>query len=94
MLGNPDKPLLRNSTELKGHQAPIEKVGFSPTKDAELCSVSNDGCVKFWDVRERKCTNEVTGLGYAFTLAWAPDGETVLVGNKVSITARFSGTDD
>jgi THO complex subunit 3 len=75
---------VRNSTDLKGHSAPIEKVAFNPVKDAELCSVSNDGVVKFWDVRTKACVNEIKGLGDAFTLAWAPDGETLVVGNKVS----------
>lgn len=83
MVGNPEKPHVKFSTELKGHAAPIEKVAFNPTKDAELCSVSSDGVVKFWDVRTKNCFNEVKGLEDAFTLVWAPDGETLVVGNKV-----------
>lgn len=75
---------MKFSTELKGHTAPIEKVAFNPTKDAELCSVSSDGVVKFWDVRTKACVNEVRGLEDAFTLVWAPDGQTLVVGNKVS----------
>lgn len=82
-IGNPEKPNVRFSTELKGHAAPIEKVAFNPVKDAELCSVSSDGVVKFWDVRTKNCVNEVKGLGDAFTLAWHPDGESLVVGNKV-----------
>jgi THO complex subunit 3 len=81
--GNPEKNNVRFSTELKGHSAPIERIAFNPVKDAELCSVSNDGVVKFWDVRTKNCFNEVKGLGEAFTLAWAPDGQTLIVGNKV-----------
>lgn len=83
--GNPEKPNARFSTDLKGHSAPIEKVAFNPVKDAELCSVSSDGTVKFWDVRTKNCFNEVRGLGEAFTLAWAPRGDTLIVGNKVSV---------
>ncbi|KZZ94782.1 THO complex subunit 3 [Moelleriella libera RCEF 2490] len=79
---NPEKPNVRFSTELKGHTASVEKVAFNPTKDAELCSVSADGVVKFWDVRTKACFNEVRGLGDALSLAWAPDGETLIVGNK------------
>ncbi|RKF76027.1 THO complex subunit 3 [Golovinomyces cichoracearum] len=85
---NPEKPKSIYSTELnisssKGHhRAGIEKVGFNPVKDAELCSVSNDGVVRFWDVRTKAIINEVKGLGEAFTLAWAPDGERLIVGNK------------
>ncbi|QYS99226.1 WD_REPEATS_REGION domain-containing protein [Trichoderma simmonsii] len=79
---NPEKPNVKFSTELKGHQAGIEKVAFNPTKDAELCSLSSDGVVRFWDVRTKACFNEVTGLGDAMTLVWAPDGQTLLVGNR------------
>lgn len=88
-LGNPEKPHIKFSTELKGHTAPIEKVAFNPVKDAELCSVSSDGVVKFWDVRTKACFNEVKGLGDAFTLVWAPDGQSLLVGNKVSPNDRL-----
>lgn len=83
VAGNPEKPNVKFSTELKGHQAGIEKVAFNPTKDAELCSLSSDGVVRFWDVRTKACFNEVTGLGDAMTLVWAPDGQTLLVGNRV-----------
>ena len=86
--GNPEKPNVRFSTELKGHNALIEKVAFNPVKDAELCSVSSDGVVKFWDVRTKACVNEVKDLGSAFSLAWAPDGESLIVGNKVSSKAN------
>ncbi len=85
VTGNPEKPNVRFSTELKGHLAGIEKIAFNPVKDAELCSVSNDGVVKFWDVRTKTCVNEVKGLGNAHSLAWAPDGSSLLVGNRVGL---------
>lgn len=84
--GNPEKPNVKFSTELKGHAAGIEKVAFNPTKDAELCSLSSDGVVRFWDVRTKACFNEVTDLGDAMTLVWAPDGQTLLVGNRVCLS--------
>jgi THO complex subunit 3 len=79
----PEKQNSKHSTELRGHAALIEKVAFNPTRDGELCSVSSDGVVKFWDVRTKAVINEIKGLGEAFTLAWSPDGESLLVGNKV-----------
>lgn len=69
---NPDRPRAQYSTELKGHTAAIERVAFNPSKEAELCSISSDGVVKFWDVKTKTCTNEVKGLGDLFTLYWAP----------------------
>ena len=91
LVGNPEKPNVRFSTELKGHLVGIEKIAFNPVKDAELCSVSNDGIVKFWDVRTKTCVNEVKGLGNAHTLAWAPDGSSLLVGNRVGSLAEARG---
>ncbi|KAF3764773.1 WD40 repeat-like protein [Cryphonectria parasitica EP155] len=89
---NPERANVRFSTELKGHAAPIEKVAFNPVKDAELCSVSNDGTVKFWDVRTKNCVNEVKGLGEAFTLVWDPEGESLIVGNKADNVFVLSPT--
>ncbi|KAI8961746.1 WD40 repeat-like protein [Daldinia sp. FL1419] len=77
-LRNADKPNVRQSTELKGHTASIEKVAFNPAKELELCSVSSDGVVRFWDVKSKQVLNEVKGLGETFTLAWAPRGECVI----------------
>ncbi|KAG9246331.1 WD40-repeat-containing domain protein [Calycina marina] len=79
---NPEKHSVRYTTDLKGHTAAIVKVAFNPVKEAELCSVSIDGVVKFWDVKLRKATNNITGLGEAVSMAWCPDGESVVVGSK------------
>lgn len=54
--------------------------------------MSNDGVVKFWDVRTKNCVNEVKGLGDAFTLAWDPEGESLIVGNKVSLSHKHTKT--
>jgi len=88
--GNPEKPNVRFSTELKGHAAAIEKVAFNPMKDAELASLSNDGVVKIWDVRTKACVNEVKGMGSANALTWAPDGASLLVGNRVRLHLPFT----
>ncbi len=74
---------MKYTTELKGHEGRIVKIAFNPVKEAELCSLSVDGVVKFWDVRTKKMINEVKGLGEASTLAWHPDGKNLIVGNKV-----------
>lgn len=62
-------------------------MAFNPVKEAELCSVSIDGVVKFWDVRTKAVINEIKGLGEAFTLAWSPDGESLVVGNRVRLVS-------
>lgn len=64
----------------------MEKAAFNPSKESELCSVDSDGVAKFWDVKTKAITNEVTGLGWALTLTWSPDGQTLLIGNKVGLS--------
>ena len=61
----------------------MEKAAFNPAKESELCSVDSDGTAKFWDVKTKAVVNEVTGLGFALSLAWSPSGDAVIIGNKV-----------
>ncbi|KAK4693890.1 THO complex subunit 3, partial [Lecanoromycetidae sp. Uapishka_2] len=81
-IWNPEKPQVKNSTELRGHTGPIERVAWNPTKEAELASVSSDGTCKFWDVKTKKCTATVALGGDGLTIAWAADGSVVIVGRK------------
>ena len=82
-IWNPERPAVRNSTELRGHSAGIEKVLFNPVRDAELASCSTDGTVRFWDVRSKACVSRLDVGGEAFTLSWSADGSTLVVGRKV-----------
>lgn len=89
---NPDRASVKNSTELRGHTGPIERVAWNPTKEAELASCSADGTVRFWDIRSKKCNAEVKLGGEGFTVTWSPDGKTVLAGRKVldTVSSRTS----
>jgi THO complex subunit 3 len=82
-IWNPERPNVKNSTELRGHGLAVERVAWDPTKDGGLASVSGDGSVRFWDVRSAKCLGEVKTGGDNFTLAWHPAGTAVAVGRKV-----------
>lgn len=79
---NPEKPQVKNSTDLRGHTGGIERVAWNPTKEAELASVSSDGTCRFWDVRNRSCTATVALGGEGLTITWAADGSVVIVGRK------------
>ncbi|KAM0803936.1 WD40-repeat-containing domain protein [Usnea florida] len=81
-IWNPEKPQVKNSTELRGHTGGIERVAWNPTKEAELASVSSDGTCRFWDVRSKTCTATVQLGGEGLTIAWAADGSVVMVGRK------------
>ena len=74
---------MKSSTELRGHTGAIERVGWNPTKEAELASVSSDGTCKFWDVKTKTCTATVSLGGDGLTIAWAADGSVIIVGRKV-----------
>ncbi|KAL9604490.1 MAG: hypothetical protein Q9219_000455 [cf. Caloplaca sp. 3 TL-2023] len=81
-IWNPEKPQVKNSTELRGHAGAIERVAWNPTKEAELASVSSDGTCRFWDVRTRTCIATIPLGGEGLTVVWASDGSLVLAGRK------------
>ncbi|KAI5291223.1 hypothetical protein KEM54_005818 [Ascosphaera aggregata] len=81
-IWNPERTQIRHSTELRGHTSGIEKVAFNPAKESELATCSNDGTVRFWDVRTKTRVASVDVGGEAFTLSWTADGRTLLVGRK------------
>lgn len=82
-IWNPEKPQVKNSTELRGHTGAVERVAWNPTKEAELASVSSDGTCRFWDVRSKTCIATVPLGGEGLTIGWANDGSLVLAGRKV-----------
>lgn len=82
-IWNPEKPQVKNSTELRGHTGGIERVAWNPVKETELASVSSDGTCKFWDVRSKGCVETVQLGGEGLTISWAADGSVVMVGRKV-----------
>ena len=88
-IWNPDKPQVKNSTDLRGHTGGIEKVAWNPTKEAELASVSSDGTCRFWDVRSKTCTAVVQLGGEGVTACWSADGEWVMVGRKVGTNFKY-----
>ncbi|KAL9036495.1 MAG: hypothetical protein Q9214_006106, partial [Letrouitia sp. 1 TL-2023] len=69
-IWNPEKPQVKNSTELKAHTGGVERVAWNPVKEAELASVSSDG------------TSSVPLGGEGLTIAWSGDGSMVLAGRK------------
>ncbi|KAL8947841.1 MAG: hypothetical protein Q9222_005926 [Ikaeria aurantiellina] len=81
-IWNPEKPQVKNSTELRGHNGAIERVAWNPIKEAELASVSSDGTCRFWDVRSKTCIATVQLGGEGLTLGWANDGSLALAGRK------------
>lgn len=50
---NPEKPEIRNSTELKGHSMGVDRVAWDPTHADKLVSCGGDGIVRFWDYRSK-----------------------------------------
>ena len=80
---NPERPVAKNSTELRGHGGHVECVAFHPRREAELASCGSDGVVRLWDVRAKRATGEVKvggpGQG-AYHIAWRPDGSEMVVG--------------
>ena len=85
-IWNPDKPQVKNSTELRGHTGAIERVAWNPMKESELASVSADGTCRFWDVRSKGCIQTIQMGDPGWSISWAMDGSMVLLSRRVCIT--------
>ena len=84
-IWNPEKPQVKNSTELGGHTGAIERVLWNPVKESELASVSADGTAKFWDVRSKQCVHTVQMGDQGWSISWSEDGSMVLLARRVII---------
>lgn len=82
-IWNPERPHVKNSTDLKGHSGAVERVVFRPTHESELASCGTDGTVRVWDVRRKDQVGEVKIGNEVLFLAWTPDGKELLAGTKV-----------
>lgn len=47
-----------------------------------LSTASGDKSVRIWDTRVQKCVATIATKGENINITWAPNGETIAVGNK------------
>jgi WD40 repeat protein len=72
----------RLAATLKGHAEYVWQVAFSPDGKTLASLSSVKGEVRLWDVGERKTLRTLkTDLGSSYGLAFAPDGQTLVVGH-------------
>ncbi|KAF2639782.1 WD40 repeat-like protein [Massarina eburnea CBS 473.64] len=95
-IWNPEKTNVKHSTELRTPGVPgtvaLERVAFHPINENELASCSTDGMVRFWDVRSKASVGEVRVGEQPFTLAWTPDGTSIVAGRKDNVIVPIDRT--
>jgi len=66
---------------LEGHSRPVRLLAFCP-RSGLLASASEDGCVRLWDVAQRRCSAVLPGPGGPVRcVGFSPDGQTLAAGN-------------
>ena len=78
----------KQEAELRGHQDAVTNMAWHPSHPDRLASISQpEKSVRFWDTRVRKNTATLPTPGANLYLAWAPDGNWLVVGNKDDLVA-------
>ncbi len=77
----------RSSVELRGHAAQVDSLAWHPTQPDRLATASSDRTVKQWDVRSGKCVASCATPGENILIAWRPQGDALVFGNRDDVLA-------
>lgn len=66
----------------KGHGGSVDQLCWHQTHPDLLSTASGDKSVRIWDTRVSKCVATINTKGENINITWAPNGDTIAVGNK------------
>lgn len=76
---------------MRGHTADISSLRWHPQQPESLASVSaspQDKALRLWDIRQgSRPTASIELEGNSINLAWSPDGQKILVGNRGDVVS-------
>ncbi len=70
---------------LTGHTDSVDQLCWHPYNADLLSTASLDKTVRLWDARSGKCVAPIDTPGENINISWAPDGQTIAVGNKEDV---------
>ena len=74
---------------LAGHEGDVNAVAFSPKNRSLLASSSNDGNVRFWNLKDAETSLRVYPSRGSTSLAFSPDGQFLAWGNHYDENVQF-----
>jgi len=77
-----DRERLNKETTFKGHGGSVDQLCWHQTHSDLLSTASGDKSVRIWDTRVQKCVATINTKGENINITWAPNGDTIAVGNK------------
>ena len=78
-----------DSTELRGHEQPVNAIAWHPENAHVLASGANDRTVRLWDVNSRRAQHVVKLQGEASSLAWNDSGDYLCVGTRNDVICTW-----
>jgi len=79
--------MLPLESELKGHTDSVDQLAWHPSHADVLGTASGDKTVRVWDARAGKCSYVVETSGQNINIAWSPDGQYIVTGNKKDVVS-------
>ncbi|XP_017786275.1 PREDICTED: THO complex subunit 3 isoform X2 [Nicrophorus vespilloides] len=76
------KDTISKEIVFKGHGGSVDQLCWHQTNPNLLSTASGDKTVRIWDTRQSKSVAVIPTKGENINITWAPNGETIAVGNK------------
>jgi THO complex subunit 3 len=73
------------SSELKGHEASVDQLAWSPVNAELLASASADKTARLWDTAAMTLLATIQLSSETINIAWNSDGTKLVVGGKVTV---------
>ncbi|KAE8741770.1 THO complex subunit 3 [Frankliniella occidentalis] len=77
-----DRERLGKDFTFRGHSGSVDQLCWHASNPDLLATASGDKSARIWDARTQKCAATINTKGENINITWAPDGQTIAVGNK------------
>ncbi|XP_054265481.1 THO complex subunit 3 isoform X2 [Macrosteles quadrilineatus] len=82
-----DRDRMNKEHTFRGHTGSVDQLCWHASNPELLSTASGDKTVRIWDARAQRSAATINTKGENINITWAPDGNTIAVGNKEDLVS-------